>query len=345
MVPAHSSGTCPLKGCCSHEVRDDRQRPPPTTHSPGEKRPCNESNASKSRKYAFNHQDTPLLKVEPGETFEIETYDASTGYFRSEDDKAIPGRRPGFDRMPPMANPIGGPVWVAGAERGDVLVVTIEEIIVDDYSWIAVGPRRGPLGESTRWPELSADYTTKIFRHTPGPSGTTRDGTPALQRANHLADHAVRRHLRRRPRPRGDDQRRRPGRMGRQPRHSRCLPPAIASCCRSFITAALFYLGDVHASQGDTEFTGTAAETKSTVRLKLDVIKAKRFPGCASRSRTRSIGARFSSARGRRRDCDVAPDGLARSRTTASRRRTRIAWSAPARISASTSIRCARSAS
>ena len=25
---------------------------------------------------------------------------------------------------------------------------------------------------------------------------------------------------------------------------------------------ALFYLGDVHASQGDTEFTGTAAETQ-----------------------------------------------------------------------------------
>ena len=38
-------------------------------------------------------------------------------------------------------------------------------------------PRRGPLGESTRWPELSGDYTTRIFRHTPGPSGTLRDGT------------------------------------------------------------------------------------------------------------------------------------------------------------------------
>jgi acetamidase/formamidase len=40
----------------------------------------------------------------------------------------------------------------------------------------------------------------------------------------------------------------------------------------------LFYLGDVHASQGDTEFTGTAAETRSTVRLKLDVVKRKRIP-------------------------------------------------------------------
>jgi acetamidase/formamidase len=40
----------------------------------------------------------------------------------------------------------------------------------------------------------------------------------------------------------------------------------------------LLYLGDVHASQGDTEFTGTAAETQATVRLKVDVIKGKRVP-------------------------------------------------------------------
>jgi acetamidase/formamidase len=37
-------------------------------------------------------------------------------------------------------------------------------------------------------------------------------------------------------------------------------------------------LGDVHASQGDTEFTGTAAETTATVRLSLDLIKGKRIP-------------------------------------------------------------------
>ena len=34
----------------------------------------------------------------------------------------------------------------------------------------------------------------------------------------------------------------------------------------------------MHASQGDTEFTGTAAETKATVGLHLDLIKGKRVP-------------------------------------------------------------------
>src|SRR5205085_339858 len=108
-----------------------------------------------ARKYAFDWRDEPLLRVRPDESFEVETWDASTGYFKSPADRAVPALRPGFDRSPPLANPIGGPVWLEGAERGDTLVITIEDIVVADSSWIAIGPKRGPLGESTRWPELS----------------------------------------------------------------------------------------------------------------------------------------------------------------------------------------------
>src|SRR4051812_36684580 len=89
-----------------------------------------------ARKYAFDWRDEPLLRVEPGESFELETDDASTGYFRSPDDKALPAKRPGFDRSPPLANPIAGPIYVEGARRGDTLVVHLEDILVGDYSWI-----------------------------------------------------------------------------------------------------------------------------------------------------------------------------------------------------------------
>src|SRR4051812_16410906 len=97
-----------------------------------------------ARKYAFDWRDEPLLRVQAGEPFQVETYDASTGYFKSANDKPTPGRRRGSARSPPLANPIGGPVFVIGAECGDVLAITIEDILVDDYSWVAVGPRRGP---------------------------------------------------------------------------------------------------------------------------------------------------------------------------------------------------------
>ncbi|HXT57592.1 MAG TPA: acetamidase/formamidase family protein [Pirellulales bacterium] len=230
-----------------------------------------------ARKYAFDWRDEPLLRVECGESFEIETYDASTGFFKTPEDKAIPGRRPGFDRSPALANPIGGPVYVAGAERGDTLVVSIEDITVDDYSWTAVGPRRGPLGESTRWPELSSEYTTKIFKHTPGPSGTTRDGTlhfsdrlswpitPFIGTLGVAPDREVTTSL--------DGQGEWGGNLD-----IRDVAPGNRILLPVFHPGALFYLGDVHASQGDTEFTGTAAETKSMVRLKLDLIKGKRAP-------------------------------------------------------------------
>ena len=63
-----------------------------------------------ARKYAFDWEDEPLLRVAPGESFEIETWDAGTGYFRTPEDKAIPSLRPGFDRDPPS----GQPHWRTG---------------------------------------------------------------------------------------------------------------------------------------------------------------------------------------------------------------------------------------
>ncbi len=230
-----------------------------------------------ARKYAFDWRDEPLLRVRPGERFEVETWDASTGYFKSPADKAIPALRPGFDRSPPLANPIGGPVYLEGAERGDTLVVTVEDIVVGATSWIAVGPRRGPLGESSRWPELSADYTTKVFRHTPGPSGTTRDGTlhfsdriawpiaPFIGTLGVAPDREVTTSL--------DGQGEWGGNLD-----VRDVCPGNRVLLPVLHAGALFYLGDVHASQGDTEFTGTAAETTATVCVTLDLVKGRRPP-------------------------------------------------------------------
>ncbi len=230
-----------------------------------------------ARKYAFDWRDEPLLRVRPGESFEVETYDASTGYFRSAADKAVPALRPGFDRSPPLANPIGGPIYLDGAERGDTLVVSVEDIVVADQSWIAVGPRRGPLGESTRWPELSADYTTCVFRHTPGPSGSQRDGTlhfneriswpitPFIGTLGVAPDREVTTSL--------DGQGDWGGNLD-----IRDVAPGNRIFLPVYHPGALFYLGDVHASQGDTEFMGTAAETMATVRVRLDLIKGRRVP-------------------------------------------------------------------
>src|SRR5436190_738391 len=223
-----------------------------------------------AKKYAFDWEDEPLLRVRCGESFEIETYDASTAYFKSAGDKAIPALRPGFDKSPPLANPIGGPVFLDGAARGDTLVVTIEDIVVEDYSWIAIGPRRGPLGDSTRWPELSSDYTTKIFKHADGfvhfSDKIRWPITPFVGTLGVAPDREVCTSL--------DGQGDWGGNLDIRDATvgNRILLPV-------YHAGALFYLGDVHASQGDTEFSGTAAETCATVRVRLELVKGKRPPG------------------------------------------------------------------
>jgi len=230
-----------------------------------------------AKKFAFDWRDEPLLRVAPGETFEMETWDASVGYFKTPADKAVPGKRPGFDRTPPMVNPIAGPVYVEGAQRGDAVSITIESITVEPYSWVAVGPKRGPLGESTRFPDCSTEYTTKIFRHTPGPSGTTRDGTlhfsdkiswpitPFVGTIGVAPDREVTTTL--------DGQGEWGGNLD-----VRDVAPGNQILLPVHHPGALLYLGDVHASQGDTEFTGTAAETQSTVRLKVELLPKTRIP-------------------------------------------------------------------
>ena len=145
-----------------------------------------------ARKFAFDWRDEPLLRVEPGEPFEVETFDASNGYIQTEHDKAIPARRPGFDRVPPLANPIAGPIWVEGAKRGDVLVVVIEEIEVDDYSWIAIGPgadrwasrRAGPSCRASTPPRSSGTRPAPAARPATAPSTSTTSARGRSRRSS-----------------------------------------------------------------------------------------------------------------------------------------------------------------
>ncbi len=71
-----------------------------------------------ARKYAFDWRDEPILRVSRGETVEIETYDASTGYFKTVNDEAIPARRPGCPGIPPprsrMRSTQRSPVLIRG---------------------------------------------------------------------------------------------------------------------------------------------------------------------------------------------------------------------------------------
>lgn len=71
--------------------------------------------------YEFSRHNPPRLRIQPGETILFETEDAFSGQVRSNDDRRDKTKIP-------YGNPQTGPVWVEGAEPGDVLAVKIEEI-------------------------------------------------------------------------------------------------------------------------------------------------------------------------------------------------------------------------
>ena len=227
-------------------------------------------------KYEFDHRHAPSLKVEQGESFVVETEDAGSGQVRSADVAPRLVDLPTRKFEPPKSNPWGGPVYVEGAEKGDLLEVTIEQIVVDDQGFTNMRPGAGPLGDSYRWQSLRGPYV-HIIKHLPGPSGTTRDGkgvfndkiTWDLQPFIGTIGVAPEREVE-------------TSSVGQGPWGGNLDVRDMKEGTRCYLNCyhdgGLLYVGDVHGSQGDTEFYGTADETRSELTLSCRVIKEKRIP-------------------------------------------------------------------
>ncbi len=227
-------------------------------------------------KYELDYRDEPLLRVAQGESFVVETYDAQSGTITSADVAPLIAGMPSAKSEPGKGNPVGGPVFVEGAEPGDLLEVTIEKIIVEEQGWTHPGPKGGPLGDSYEWPALHEPYV-RIFKHLPGPSGTTRDGKGVFSDKitwdlkPFIGTIAV-----------APEREVESTTIGQGPFGGnldiRDMKEGTRCHINCYHEGGLLYVGDVHASQGDTEFTGSADETGAELTLSCRVIKNKRIP-------------------------------------------------------------------
>ena len=226
--------------------------------------------------YEFDYRHPPKLRVKQGESFVVETEDAASGLVRSADVASRLQDLPIRKFFPPKGNPIGGPVYVEGAERGDLLEVTIEQIVVDEQGFTNFWPDRGPLGDSYRWQSLRGPYV-HIIKHLPGPSGTTRDGKGVLNDkvswdlAPFIGTIGV-----------APDREVETSSVGQGPWGGNLDVRDMKEGTRCYLTCSheggLLYVGDVHGSQGDTEFYGTADETRAELTLSCRVVKNKTIP-------------------------------------------------------------------
>lgn len=226
--------------------------------------------------YELDYRLPPAFEVAPGETFEVETEDAASGRIRSPDFVPSVANRPELEYVPPKVNPVGGPVYVEGAEPGDVLAVKVHQIDVDPQGFTAVRPGVGPLGDSLTWMGESGPYA-HIFKHLPGPDGSLKSGTVKFNDEIHwplrpfigtlatATEHDV-------PTS-GFGQGAYGGNLD-----VREFCPGSTIWLNCYQPGGLLFVGDVHGSQADTEFTGTANEVRSVVRLSCKVVKQTRLP-------------------------------------------------------------------
>ena len=203
----------------------------------------------------------PRLRVKPGEIIAVETEDAFIGMIKK------PGDWKDNVKIP-RSNPVSGPIFVEGAEKGDTLVVEIKSIKpltgqgatrVGGLAILGGGaraitqflktdlPRKVwicPIRDGrVYWKDLALPYEPMI-----GTIGT------ALERQAISTGRAG---------PHG-------GNMD-----LREVCPGNRLYLPVNVEGALLHLGDVHAVQGDGELCGTAVEMPAENVIKIDLIKEK----------------------------------------------------------------------
>jgi acetamidase/formamidase len=246
-------------------------------------------------KYAFDNRDEPCLRVQLGEKFQIETEDAFTGMIGDDSDTpkihrlvndAYVERLMGSN--PPRLNPVVGPIYVEGCEPGDLLAVHIDWIEPWRYGYTGIIPGIGPLHDSRKWPDCTEAHV-QLIEHFPGPSGTTRDGKakysdkltwdlqPFIGTMASASEREVHTSL-----------------LGQGPWcgniDCRDVRAGHTIYINTYHEGGLLYLGDMHGSQADTEFTALADETRGTIQLHCTVVKNKRIP-CVRIEKPHSIVA------------------------------------------------------
>jgi acetamidase/formamidase len=206
----------------------------------------------------FSRSIPPTLRVPSGAVVEVHTKEASDGQFDPSSGSAAVATLD-FDPI----HPLTGPIFVEGADPGDVLAVTIHDIEVGDWGWAAVVPGFGFLADEFTEPYL------KTFRLEPGAATAEfSDGihVPLAPFAGVMGVAPDTDSLLSTIPPRANG-----GNMD-----NRHLVPGTTVYFPVFVAGALFSVGDTHAAQGDGEVSGTAIEAPMRLVLELEVLENHR---------------------------------------------------------------------
>jgi acetamidase/formamidase len=239
--------------------------------------------------YGWDNGLAPVARIAPGESLEFDVSDASAGQLCPTSTAADVGRLD-FSKV----NPIAGPVFIDGAEPGDVLKVTLLSFVPSGWGWTANIPGFGLLADEFKEPALH------LWRYDPttlAPALFGRWGKVPLKPFTGtigVAPAATGVHSVVPPRRVGGNMDVRDIALGTE----LFLPVEVAG--------ALFSVGDTHAAQGDGEVCGTAIESPMRVALRFDLLK--REPLAFPRFRTEGPVTRHVDGSGYEATTGIGPD-------------------------------------
>jgi amidase len=99
--------------------------------------------------FGWDRSISPVATVAPGSKIEFECQDSSAGQL-SPDSSVEDVKNLDFDKI----NPVSGPIYIDGAEPGDVIKVSIEEFKPSGFGWTANIPGFGLLADDFENPAL-----------------------------------------------------------------------------------------------------------------------------------------------------------------------------------------------
>ena len=239
--------------------------------------------------YGWDNSIAPTLRIAPGEAVEFEVHDASGGQLNRKSDASSIAKLD-FGRI----NPVTGPVYVDGAEPGDVLKVTLLSFKPSGWGWTANIPGFGLLAEDFPEPALRAwEYDAQSL----APAMLGRWGRVPLKPFTGTIGVA--------PAAAGVHSVVPPRRVGGN-MDVRDLAQGTELFLPIEVPGALFSVGDTHAAQGDGEVCGTAIESEMSVALKFDLIK--QTPLAFPRFRTPGPVTRHVDSKGYEVTTGIDPD-------------------------------------
>jgi acetamidase/formamidase len=200
----------------------------------------------------------PVLTVPSGAVVEVETKEAS-----DEQISATSTIEDFLNMDSSKVHPLTGPVYVEGAEVGDVLAVTLLEIEPLGWGWTGARPGGGFL------PDGATETFLKIFLIEKGAATTRFSDTISIPIKPFPGVMGVA--------PDTEEMlRTRPPRENGGNMDDKHMTEGTVVYFPILVEGALFSIGDTHAAQGDGEVSGIAIEAPMRIVYQLDVIKGGR---------------------------------------------------------------------